>query len=341
MNRVKAKARQLISLLLGLLILALIYWRIDASKLLHALLSADPMLLALALFLFIPQTLFIAIRFKTLIPPGHALSLRRATSLFLTGSVLNLFLPSKMGDLAKAYFLARDNGVKGELAFAIVLLERLLDLLALMLWGMVGLLLYPERDSVYTAMQWLVLIGLTLCLAMVFSSQASRFILGFVRRLTPTRWKNRVLSLDHAWRQMQSYLHDNPRQLALATGNSLWIWFLHLLQIWLFILALHPDGIEFLFSIGMTALSLLAGLLPLTLAGIGVRDAALIFFYQGHLPVPVSAALGVLCTVRYLIPALVGVPFFIRNVKNRLAYDEVLQMQQTTTASDPQQLKQR
>ena len=45
---------------------------------------------------------------------------------------------------------------------------------------------------------------------------------------------------------------------------------------------------------------------PLTLAGIGTRDAALILFYQPYLAAPVAAALGLLCTLRYVLPALAG-----------------------------------
>jgi uncharacterized membrane protein YbhN (UPF0104 family) len=50
-------------------------------------------------------------------------------------------------------------------------------------------------------------------------------------------------------------------------------------------------------------------LLPLTLAGIGTRDAALILFYRPYLNAPTAAALGILCTMRYVLPALGGLPF--------------------------------
>jgi hypothetical protein len=52
--------------------------------------------------------------------------------------------------------------------------------------------------------------------------------------------------------------------------------------------------------------------LPLTFAGVGTRDAALIIFYQPYLNPPVAAALGLLCTVRYILPALAGLPLLGR-----------------------------
>jgi hypothetical protein len=52
----------------------------------------------------------------------------------------------------------------------------------------------------------------------------------------------------------------------------------------------------------------------MTFAGIGTRDAALIFFYQPWVSAAVGAGVGVLCTLRYVIPALLGLPFFGRYV---------------------------
>ena len=51
------------------------------------------------------------------------------------------------------------------------------------------------------------------------------------------------------------------------------------------------------------------GLLPLTFAGVGTRDAALVVFYAPYFDAPTAAALGLLCTARYLLPAMGGLPF--------------------------------
>ena len=53
----------------------------------------------------------------------------------------------------------------------------------------------------------------------------------------------------------------------------------------------------------------LAGLLPLTFAGVGTRDAALVLLYQPYFSTPTAVALGILCTLRYLLPAVAGLPF--------------------------------
>jgi uncharacterized membrane protein YbhN (UPF0104 family) len=58
-----------------------------------------------------------------------------------------------------------------------------------------------------------------------------------------------------------------------------------------------------------STLAILAGLLPFTMGGIGIRDLAIVYFYHQWLSLPQCAALGLLATLRYLLPAVAGLPF--------------------------------
>lgn len=107
---------------------------------------------------------------------------------------------------------------------------------------------------------------------------------------------------------MRNYFWQDKVQLLKITVTSVFIWFLHLLQIWFFILALKA-WTPLLANLALSPLAILAGLLPLTFAGVGTRDAALIFFYQPYFDATTAAALGLLCTSRYLLPAVGGLPF--------------------------------
>jgi uncharacterized protein (TIRG00374 family) len=107
---------------------------------------------------------------------------------------------------------------------------------------------------------------------------------------------------------MYHYFWRDRNQLIKITGTSVLIWFLHLLQIWLFILALKAWA-PFLANLALSPLAILAGLLPLPFAGVGTRDTALILFYEPFFDAPAAAALGLLCTSRYLLPAIGGLPF--------------------------------
>jgi hypothetical protein len=56
-------------------------------------------------------------------------------------------------------------------------------------------------------------------------------------------------------------------------------------------------------------IAILAGLLPFTFAGVGTRDAALVVLFAPYLDAGGAALLGLCATLRYLIPAIAGLPF--------------------------------
>src|SRR5690606_33128186 len=91
----------------------------------------------------------------------------------------------------------------------------------------------------------------------------------------PGKVKPKLARLSASWSEMQDYFWKSKRRLFLICSSSVFIWLLHLLQIWLFILALKA-WCPFVANLALSPLAILAGLLPLTFAGVGSRDAALV-----------------------------------------------------------------
>jgi uncharacterized protein (TIRG00374 family) len=294
MNRV-------ISIAVSLAIVGLIYWRIDVGELLSVIAGARLGWLVGGLAMVVPTTVGAARRFQRMAPEEAGIGLGEATRLNLAASVLNMALPSKMGDLAKAWFLIQRGRLPGPLALSLVVFDKACDMLALLAWCAFGLILLPRRGRLFSLLMVAVACGLLLGLLMLGSL---RFTSALFRLLG-----NKAENLREGWRATHRYFWSDRKRLMRVAALSVSVWFLHLAQIWMFIVALNAE-VPFLESLGLTPLAILAGLLPLTFAGIGTRDAALIFFYRGYFTAPVGAALGLLCTLRYVLPAVAGVPFF-------------------------------
>jgi uncharacterized protein (TIRG00374 family) len=254
--------------------------------------------MTLSLGMVIPLTAFTAWRLQQLMPRSGQLPFGEANRLILVASVLNLILPSKMGDIAKAWFMKDRGHLDGSLAFSLVVFEKTCDMLSLLLWCAFGLLLYPAKDALF----W----GMTAAVsgALVFGV----LLLGSQRLATAFFRFARLSRLSAAWAEMHAYFWASKARLVTVALTSIFIWFLHLLQIWMFILALKAYA-PFLANLALSPLAILAGLLPLTFAGVGTRDAALVLFYAPYFNAPTAAALGLLCTARYILPALGGLPF--------------------------------
>lgn len=299
--------KRFVSIAISVAILLYIYTQIDFVNLLKVFQNCDRLILIVSLTMVIPITLVTSWRLQQLVP-HHSLGFLEANRLILGASVLNMVLPSKMGDIAKSYFMSERSKISGSLALSISIFEKACDLLSLLLWCVFGLLLYPAKDSLFWIMTTVVGLGLVMGLLMLSSQSFADYFFAIAIKFAPQKLKLKLQKMQASWSQMHRYFWSDKQQLLVITSTSLFIWFLHLLQIWLFIVALKAIA-PFLVSLALSPLSILAGLLPLTFAGIGTRDAAIIYFYQNYFNEATGAALGLLCTSRYFIPALIGLPF--------------------------------
>lgn len=300
--------KRILSLIISLGLLAVLYWKIDFSKVIPVFAHSSVAWLAISLGMVIPLTMCTAWRLCQLMPKGMPLGFLESNRLILLASVLNLVLPSKMGDVAKAAFMADKGHLKGSLALSLVVFEKACDMASLLAWCVFGLCLYPRKDAFF----WLMTAGVTagfVGIALLIGSRGfAEFFFGMLEKLLPKKIGGKFAKLHASWREMHGYFWQDKRNLVAVALTSIGIWFLHLLQVWFFTIAIKT-AVPFLANLALSPLAILAGLLPLTFAGVGTRDAALVLLYRPYMSEADAAALGILCTMRYVLPALGGLPF--------------------------------
>ena len=300
--------KRFISIVISTALLFYLYSRIEITKLWEVLQNCAPLWMTISLGMIIPLTLFTSWRLQQLMPKGTKLSFIEANRLILGSSVLNMVLPSKMGDIAKAYFMRERGDLSGSLSLVIVIFEKACDMLSLLLWCIFGLFLYPEKNAFFWGMTAIITGGFVVGVSLLAWRTFADLFFSLASKIPWKGINHKVQKIQDSWIEMHDYFWSDRKQLLVITITSIFIWFLHLLQIWLFILALKA-WTPFIVSLALSPLSILAGLLPFTFAGVGTRDAALIAFYQPYLDRTVGAALGLLCTSRYFLPAIIGLPF--------------------------------
>jgi len=300
--------KRILSLMISLGLLALLYWKIDFSKVVPVFQHSSLTWLAISLGMVVPLTMCTAWRLCQLMPKGMPLKFGEANRLILLASVLNLVLPSKMGDVAKAAFMAERGHLKGSLALALVVFEKACDMASLLAWCVFGLCLYPRKDAFF----WLMTAGVTtgfIGIALLIGSRGfAEFFFRMMEKYLPKKAAGKVAKLHESWTAMHSYFWQDKGNLVALALTSIVIWFLHLVQIWLFTIALCVT-VPFLANLALSPLAILAGLMPLTFAGVGTRDAALVLLYRPYMSEADALALGILCTMRYVLPAMGGLPF--------------------------------
>jgi glycosyltransferase 2 family protein len=94
---------------------------------------ADPILLALALCATFATYVLRAFRWQYLLAPIGPTRFRTAFRTTMIGFAASAVLPARAGEVIRPYLLARREGLPATAAFATVILERLLDLLTVLL----------------------------------------------------------------------------------------------------------------------------------------------------------------------------------------------------------------
>ena len=296
-----------IAVSLGLLVV-LYYFKIDVSELFKAFSRADIPFLILGVASTAPLILLIAWRLKQLMPSERELPFVEAVGLTLSAGSLNMLLPLKMGDIAKAVFLHESGRFSGTMSISLVTFEKALDILCLLLWCMLGLFMYSNISPLFLPVKCVVVPGFALGTVFLCSRGFSSFCFSHGKRLLPSRFHSKVDRISENWAEIVGYFFADRGKAARIIIYSILIWFMHLLQIWFFILAMG-GSVPLLYNFALSPLVILAGIMPFTFAGMGTRDAALIVLFQPYLTAPVAAAVALLCTSRYILPAIAGLPF--------------------------------
>jgi uncharacterized protein (TIRG00374 family) len=294
-------------LVVSLTLLGLLYAFVDVGALAKAIRSSEPGWLIAGVALVIPLTALTAWRFSLLVRDAK-IGFGEANQLTLAASTLNLFLPSKMGDLAKAVVLTDRHGLNANLALSITVLEKALDMLSLLIWGVAAMLYVGIFDPVVLLLAVPVIGLLMVVAAMVLPLSLTNRAIAFACRHLPAGLANRI---EHFWKTLSdvvAWFWSRPLWALGIFGLSLILWLTHLWQFWFFTKSVG-GSMPLIDNMAFATLSILIGLLPFTVAGIGSRDAAIVFFYGAYLSPAAAAFVGILATLRYIVPAIAGLPF--------------------------------
>ncbi len=310
--------KRLISFLISAGLLVFLFYKVDRSQLAQYLRATHWGWFSLALFMFIPQTWLYAVQWRRLVGLFAHIITWEAVEQILASNTMNLVLPSKLGDLAKGVFVQRMGRLDLHRAMNVVIFEKMLDvasLAAYMLMGVGALAMQRHIGSIpLPALTVACLLGFAAlgCIGVLYFVPPDA-IPGLSRLIAWLATKPRLARVEKFFRAAHETIamlqaHGARRDVLFALSMAKWA--AHLIQIYFFFLALgaRPPLMQFL---TLVPLAIFIGLIPLTIAGFGTRDGALIAFFPQF---PSSLMLGVAMYVnlRYILPAIAGLPFLNR-----------------------------
>lgn len=291
--------------LLGLGLVGLLLARLDLAQVQLLLRQANGWLVMLAVPLVIPLILIKTIRWQGILS-AQAIHYRLYPA-FLSyfGSIFIGFLtPGRLGEFVKAFHVSHDQDVPLAQGFASVLADRLFDLYALLLVGLAAVFVLAEGPA--RLVPTLGLLGLSLSLVILLNETLFGRLKQLGRRLG---WAGHKLFHPDGWLlQIRAGLRRLTWPWLLATvGWTVFSYLIFFGQCYLLALALDLP-VDFLQVSYAVALGSLVTLLPLSISGLGTREATMIA-YLGTLQIPAEAALSfslLIFVTFYLAGGLMG-----------------------------------
>jgi uncharacterized protein (TIRG00374 family) len=304
-SRWKGPGASLVSMVISGALLVGLYRSLDVRLIGEALLRADRLWLVISIGMILPITVLRALRFLWVAPAGALPGVGEALRLTLVATALNVFLPAKAGDLIKSYFIAKRSAISPGVSIAIIVYERLCDVFSLIFWCLVGWVVGRPQVAGLTSAFWPLLAVLGAgCGVLILSGPAAGLVRVVVARAIRPGKLRKVRELVEGWPDLLFVLRGRRRWIV---SYSLLLWLTHLFQIWLFTVALSVT-VPFTVCASLSAVALMAGQLPLTFAGLGTRDVALVVLLSRYMAPETAAAMGVLISTRNLLPPLIGLP---------------------------------
>lgn len=313
--------------LLGPALLVLFLVNSDLNELFTILVNADPWPILWSLLLLPPFLVIKAWRWQYLLRAlGLDLPLPTAMGLYIVGIFLGTTTPGQAGDFVKAWYL-RERGQPLAPALLSVMVDRLCDLLVMAALATLGIFalgqLLPSRS-----LQTLLVIGMGAALVVL-----TIFLVGRGPRawlLTeglPTVLPERLRASLARWNHQLSALTMHPRLIVALSVSSLLSALFTFYRLWLLFIALDVF-VPLYLVVGVSALIAVLQVLPISIAGVGVRDAVLIavlapWGYSAEQALSVSALFLLISLEHILVGFIVSFWFPLGRYKQSEVADKI------------------
>jgi len=279
-------------ILLGVTALVLVILYLDARESIHRLARPQWSLVGTGVALTALFPLCMALRWAaTLWAGGCRVTLLEAFNATMAAWPLGTLTPSKTGDLAKAFAVRHRTPLATGLGSVVA--ERAIDVVVLFALSLAGALALGRAW-----IAWFALAGIAASIGgWVAIAREWRLPVG-------PKWQERFAQFRLVWRALAAH----PRYLLLSAAASAVNWLLSIWQAQLFYRAYGVD-LPFGTVCAVLPVAIFVGLLPVTIAGMGTRDKALMVLLA---PVPeaISLSVGILYSLAgYWLPSLIGLPF--------------------------------
>lgn len=300
---------------IGIVLFIYIISKIDLDLLKQTFLQMNLLLLLAAFAITLPSLFIKTLKWKQLINPFKVqLGWKEGFAAWLAGFFIGLVTPGRIGDLARAFYL-KEKMETGK-ALTTVVIDRLLDILTLMAFAVIGLVFILSNFVVdsnapkFIAGAFLLFVGAAVLF--VDKGRAGKLLRPLYNLFVPEKYKDKLRASFGDFYEGMGVLRQSKIAVGKAAALSFLAWLLVFFQYFLLAKAMGI-GINYFLLTMILPTVILVEILPISFSGLGTRDATLILFFS-FVGLSASSAVALSLTILMFsyIYSLAGLAVWIR-----------------------------
>ncbi len=266
------------SFLIGLAIFGLIITRLDLSQLTDIFAEINYLYLLLAIAILPPLLAIKAYRWNYLKKKQKIYySFKESFLIYNVGFYIGMITPARFGEIIKVIYLKKDNHNTGQ-SLASVVLDRIFDVVFLLFFGSLGMIFFIRLFKEQIVFIFLFLLFIIILLLLIKSKWHKVFMKKFFYLIVPTKYqKSWKLYHQDFISSIKNYKVKNYIYAFVITFFS---WIAYYVMAYFSAKSIDINEISF-FVIAVTAtISALATMLPISILGLGTREASIILVFS-------------------------------------------------------------
>ncbi len=241
------KARVVLGIVISAVFIYFAFKKVDLNEAWQVAKSADYLWVFPAVIAMLLSHWFRALRWRYLLEPVKQTKIHPLFSALMIGYAANNIFPLRMGEFLRAYAIGKSQGISKTSAFATVLVDRLLDILSLLLIMAITVYWFPLPENI--AKGAYVISGGTIgvIVFIVLLMQKTEPTLAFLERVLPSKLYEHLQKVVRSFLQGFMVFKKSDHYLVIIS-LSIGVWLLYALVVYFsfFIFDFHEiHGLDF------------------------------------------------------------------------------------------------
>ncbi|MBU0498087.1 MAG: flippase-like domain-containing protein [Candidatus Thermoplasmatota archaeon] len=297
--------------ILGLALFFYILFSIGPEKIIATFLTIKLSLFIIALLFFIPRMFLYAYKWYYLCKLQlMTIGFKDDIIIFLISLFYGSVTPGGIGYYIRIYYIKAKCYANLEKCITNSLIDSASGFIAGLLLSLVGsLIIIQTYPGLFPTFLFATIIYLSVFLFFMKKERGNKLVQNLIKPFTPKRFKERIdQSLDFLYEDMPP-IRTIPWVILLECI----LWILGAIPVWI-IAQSFTIAIPILYFIFMSIIAEMAGALPISIGGLGVREGMLVFLFSSY---GVTAEIAFVIAlsgflVKKLFPGLFGLPLSLK-----------------------------